>query len=80
MLKKSLDLFSNLSGLIPNPSKSFLFLSGLDLRNQDIVKNVFDFDLGSLPIRYLGVPLISSKLNKMDCMILIEKVTNRIKS
>jgi hypothetical protein len=35
---------------------------------------------GKLPVRYLGVPLVSSKLSAMDCRVLIEKITSRIGS
>jgi hypothetical protein len=35
---------------------------------------------GHLPIRYLGVPLISSKLSAGDCRVLIEKIAGRIDS
>jgi hypothetical protein len=31
----------------------------------------------SLPVRYLGVPLISKKLSATNCSILIEKVSGR---
>nr|XP_043619783.1 uncharacterized protein LOC122591588 [Erigeron canadensis] len=36
------------------------------------------FDEGTLPVRYLGVPLISTKLVYKDCKILIEKMDKRI--
>jgi hypothetical protein len=35
---------------------------------------------GKLPIRYLGVPLISSWLCAVDCDTLLEKITARINS
>lgn len=33
------------------------------------------FKLGKLPVRYLGVPLITSKLNYFDCKPLIGRIT-----
>lgn len=36
------------------------------------------FSVGSLPIRYLGVPLISSRLYKKQCDPLIDKVKSRL--
>lgn len=36
------------------------------------------FEEGDLPVKYLGVPLISSRLLYKDCKILVEKVQNRI--
>ena len=41
---------------------------------------IFGFQLGSLPVRYLGVPLISTKLSSSDCRILLEKIVARIKN
>ena len=35
---------------------------------------------GKLPVRYLGVPLISTKLTKRDCAELTKKISNRIQS
>jgi hypothetical protein len=35
---------------------------------------------GKLPVRYLGVHLISSRLSAADCRMLIEKITSRIDS
>ncbi|GJX85369.1 reverse transcriptase domain, reverse transcriptase zinc-binding domain protein [Tanacetum coccineum] len=34
--------------------------------------------LGALPVRYLGVPLISSRLLYRDCKILVEKLKSRV--
>lgn len=46
------------------------FITGLNLYRPTL----------SLPFRYLGVPLISSKLRKVDCLALVEKMTSRVKS
>jgi len=35
---------------------------------------------GVLPVRYLGVPQISSRLTAADCQALIMKITSRIDS
>lgn len=37
-----------------------------------------DFKEGNLPVRYLGVPLISTKLRKIDCDQLVARITKRI--
>ncbi|XP_022040699.1 uncharacterized protein LOC110943257 [Helianthus annuus] len=36
------------------------------------------FQEGALPVRYLGVPLISSKLSYKDCKVLVEKMEKKI--
>jgi hypothetical protein len=33
---------------------------------------------GHLPVRYLGVPLISSRLSSADCGTLLDRITGRI--
>lgn len=38
----------------------------------------FGIPHSSLPVRFLGVPLISSKLSINDCMPLLERITKRI--
>jgi len=35
---------------------------------------------GHLPVRYLGVLLISTKLSAEDCQVLLEKITSRMES
>ena len=37
-------------------------------------------NVGILPVRYLGVPLISTRLTAADCGVLLEKVTRHIDS
>ena len=36
--------------------------------------------MGSLPLRYLSVPLITTRLKKSDCFELTKKITNKIHS
>ncbi|GKD95055.1 hypothetical protein Tco_1374892 [Tanacetum coccineum] len=42
------------------------------------ILNVMPFSEGKLPVKYLRVPLLSSRLLNRDCKILVEKVKNRI--
>ena len=44
------------------------------------VVDLFGYPLGSLPLKHLGVPLISSNLSSTDCKGLIDKLLARIKS
>ena len=36
------------------------------------------FKLGVLPVRYLGVPLVTRRLSERDCIPLVDKITARI--
>lgn len=80
MLKKGLDRFSSWSGLLPNKSKSEIFLAGGDSSLRNKILWAFGFQEGNLPVRYLGVPIISSRLKRVDCMALTDRITARIQS
>ncbi|XP_071727913.1 uncharacterized protein [Rutidosis leptorrhynchoides] len=54
----------------------FLF-SHADMTSVKIL-NMMPFEEGKLPVRYLGVPLVSSRLLNRDCKLLMEMVRNRI--
>ncbi|XP_039169404.1 uncharacterized protein LOC120293745 [Eucalyptus grandis] len=80
MLKTRLDLFSSWSGLLPNKHKSEIFMAGGDTSIRNRILWAFGFQEGKLPVRYLGVPIISSRLNRADCIALIDRITARIQS
>lgn len=40
----------------------------------------YGLDIGLLPVRYLGLPLMTRRMTKMDCLPLIEKIKGRINS
>ncbi|CAN1192276.1 LINE-1 retrotransposable element ORF2 protein [Linum perenne] len=69
--------FANVSGLNFNPEKCEIFCGGVT----DEIKADIDMDffpIGSLPVRYLGVPLITGKLSSADCRSLVDKITKHI--
>jgi len=80
ILKRSLDIFSSWSGLLPNKEKSDIFLSGGDPSLRSRILLAFGFQEGKLPVRYLGVPIISKRLSKGDCVQLIDRITSRVRS
>lgn len=41
---------------------------------------VLNIAQGELPVKFLGVPLISTKLTARDCVPFIQKITLRIRS
>jgi len=80
LLKTGIDSFSNWSGLVPNLNKSEVFLSGGSSGLQNNILNKLGFQVGSLPFRYLGVPVISARLGKADCITLVNAITARVQS
>lgn len=72
--------FEAMSGLKANQNKSAVYFSSVDDGMKRNILEVTGYVEDKLPIKYLGVPLISTKLSRADCEILIEKVTSRINS
>ncbi|KAJ9561655.1 hypothetical protein OSB04_006815 [Centaurea solstitialis] len=78
VLKKALHLFAKHSGLSANLQKSEVFFSNVQVDTQHAILNCLPFSMGSLPIRYLGVPLSPVTLKVADYGVLISKVKARI--
>ncbi|KAL0439818.1 UNVERIFIED_CONTAM: hypothetical protein Slati_2464800 [Sesamum latifolium] len=67
-----------MSGLHVNPSKSTIILSKAVQRDRQGILDLMGFQEGFLPIKYLGVPLIASRLTVADCQPLIDRITSRL--
>ncbi|GKE35217.1 RNA-directed DNA polymerase, eukaryota, reverse transcriptase zinc-binding domain protein [Tanacetum coccineum] len=78
VIKKSLDGFSQVSGLNPNLGKSTIFFGSIKEREKQYLLEILPFKCGKLPVRYLGVLLLAKRLSVMDCKVLIDKVGERI--
>ena len=79
VLRKAIFDFSILSGLCPNRLKSSLYIAGSDLSFKEEFQREFNFQIGDLPVKYLGLPLITSRLSEDDCKPLIDAILTRIK-
>ncbi|KAL0333137.1 UNVERIFIED_CONTAM: hypothetical protein Scaly_2215200 [Sesamum calycinum] len=78
LFRRGLDLFASLSGLHTNPLKSQLILSKAAHGIRTSLLDTLGFQEGHLPVRYLGLPLISSRLTILDCQPLLQKLDSRI--
>ncbi|KAL0431458.1 UNVERIFIED_CONTAM: hypothetical protein Sradi_0771800 [Sesamum radiatum] len=76
--KEILDDFAGLSGLQVNAHKSHIIVSRSASTNQQRLAGQLGFQVGSLPLKYLGVPLVSSRLTIQQCQPLIRKMEDRI--
>ncbi|GKC34955.1 hypothetical protein Tco_1047339 [Tanacetum coccineum] len=74
----SLDEFKAASGLVPSIPKSTAFFCNVANNTKMAILHIMPFSEGKLPVKYLGVPLISSRLLNRDCKVLIESAKNRI--
>ncbi|VFQ88803.1 unnamed protein product [Cuscuta campestris] len=78
VLPDALNHFSQASGLRVNPQKSIIFLAGEIKDNRQDILNLVQFPLGSLPVRYLGLPLTSQRASERDFAPLIAKIQDNI--
>lgn len=76
---ETLDDFASWSGLRVNKDKSQLFNAGLDMVETNAAA-AYGFPIGTLPIRYLGLPLMSRKLRIAEYDPLLEKISTRFRS
>ncbi|KAL0455349.1 UNVERIFIED_CONTAM: hypothetical protein Slati_0874100 [Sesamum latifolium] len=79
VFKRGLEEFAKLSGLRANPQKSQMILSRSAFGMRESLLNILGFPEGHLPLRYLGLPLLSSRLTISDCQPLLIKIDSRIK-
>jgi len=67
-----------LSGLKANLAKSSIFCAGLHTDRKREILDFLRMHEGNLPVRYLGVPLVTKRLTAVDCECLISRVTARL--
>ncbi|XP_039068831.1 uncharacterized protein LOC120215147 [Hibiscus syriacus] len=63
----TLETFYKLSGLRLNAMKTELYACGVSDLVHGQIKAGTGFRVGNLPVRYLGVPLVTRKLTSKDC-------------
>lgn len=75
-----LDLFAHASGLAINPTKSSLYTAGLLSTSLTASAQDMGISLEALPIRYLGLPLTTKSMTRLDYEPLIDKIRKRMLS
>ncbi|KAL2240830.1 UNVERIFIED_CONTAM: hypothetical protein Sindi_0724200 [Sesamum indicum] len=78
VLKRRLDRFAVWSGLRLNMQKSHLIISRSAQGLRAEMLEALGFQEGLLPLRYLGLPLLSSRLTITDCQPLLVKIDEHI--
>jgi len=75
---KLLDIY-NCAGLQAKHAKSQIVFRGCTLPLQQQCLDITSFDEGSLPMKYLGVPITASRLSKLESRTLVEKIVGKIR-
>ncbi|XP_031396135.1 uncharacterized protein LOC116207368 [Punica granatum] len=67
-------------GLKLNSSKTEVYFAGMSQKDVSDMLKISSLRLGTLPVKYLGVPLVPGRLTDKECKPLIEKIFRRINS
>ncbi|GJX31732.1 putative RNA-directed DNA polymerase, eukaryota, reverse transcriptase zinc-binding domain protein [Tanacetum coccineum] len=78
VIMDSLQEFKDASGLTPSLPKSTAYFCNVLNYVKIGILNILPFEEGNLPVKYLGVPLVPSRLVYRDCAELMERVKRRI--
>lgn len=63
-----------------NVEKTKIFTSGMDKGVIENIKMEIGFKEGCLPVRYLGLPLLTMKFSVKDCKLLLQKLKDKVES
>ncbi|XP_022014955.1 uncharacterized protein LOC110914476 [Helianthus annuus] len=77
-IMSSPTIFTKMSGLVPSIQKGTGFFCNVPTHVKDHILDIMPFEEGSLPVRYLGVPLISSRLLYKDSSALVESYSLQV--
>ncbi|CAH9101392.1 unnamed protein product [Cuscuta europaea] len=76
ILVDALNDFGRVSGLLVNQDKSNIFVGGNIEHKLPFILQMVDFQQGSFPVRYLGIPLAPLKISVAQFSPLIDTVTD----
>lgn len=78
LLHEKFKKFSEATGLKANLGKSQVYFGGVCNEVKLEILELLSYEEGSLPVRYLGVPLCTKRLTVTQCRPVIDKMTCKI--
>ena len=75
ILMEAFKEFTKCSGLKANLTKSQIVFGGDCHQVHHDCLRIIGFTEGQLPLKYLGIPITSSRLTKIECRTLVEKIS-----
>lgn len=69
-----------MSGLKISLEKSTLYLAGVSDKDKDSIVVQFPFAVGQLPVKCLGIPLLTKRMTSFDYNPLLEKIRSKMSS
>jgi len=77
-LKRTLKLFAEASGMEANPRKSSTYFFNTPPITQRNITRILGFQVGSLPTKYLGIPLSDSTIKQASWQDLLDKLQSKL--
>lgn len=77
-LRKVLDVYLAASGQSINEGKSSIFFFNTPLPIQRRVSHILKFQIGSLPLLYLGIPISTGRQSKESWQVILDKVRVKV--
>ncbi|XP_059284813.1 uncharacterized protein LOC132038107 [Lycium ferocissimum] len=78
LMLRGLQTFTDTSGLSTNARKSKIFSANMKTQSLEDICELTGYQKGTLPFRYLGVPISAKKLTALDYEMLLEKLAVRV--
>ncbi|KAH0737756.1 hypothetical protein KY290_036461 [Solanum tuberosum] len=78
LMLRALKSFSKVLGLETNVTKSNIYGAKMTRQCVNDICELTGYQKGALPFKYLGVPISARKISKVDCEILVNKLTTRV--
>ncbi|XP_058765506.1 uncharacterized protein LOC131638998 [Vicia villosa] len=80
LLMENFKNFSSSTGLTANMQKCMIYYGNVAQVSKNTLSQITNFKEGTLPFRYLGIPLSSKKLSVVNCMVMVEKMTGKVRN
>nr|GEU68329.1 RNA-directed DNA polymerase, eukaryota, reverse transcriptase zinc-binding domain protein [Tanacetum cinerariifolium] len=78
VMEITIEEFSSVSGLLPNYNKRNILFGSVKEEDRQSILSVIPFRVEKLPVKYLGVPLISKRIRVKYCKSLVDNVRNKV--
>nr|GEV22676.1 RNA-directed DNA polymerase, eukaryota, reverse transcriptase zinc-binding domain protein [Tanacetum cinerariifolium] len=77
LLKDTIKEFRQVLGLLPNYNKSTIIFGSVKESDREEILEIVPFKVEKIPVRYLGVLLITKRIGVKECKGLIDKVRKK---
>ncbi|XP_062079955.1 uncharacterized protein LOC133784682 [Humulus lupulus] len=77
-VKQIFEDFCRSTGLKTNQSKSQVYFGGVPNTDKVSLLQVLQFEEGTFPLKYLGVPMRPTKWKAVDCDVILKKIKLRL--